>query len=206
MTLPDTIQVGDLTIRPLRRLLITPDGEHTMDPLVMKLLVCLISRGGNVVTREELVEEVWPDGFAGEQSLSRAIWALRTALGDDARDPRFVETVPRIGYRFIPDVNYVSKPDGAPDSFSCAVDQVVQERSIPEVFDRDRLLQKVRRLQVAVGILGGIVVCLVLLMLTARPDIENTEIIKVRNQDGTIDSVMVKSNSPVDVVATVGEE
>lgn len=68
-----------------------------------QILRALLERPGDVVTRDELRRRLWPEGtFVDfEHSLNTAIKRLRAALGDDAGQPRFVETVPRVGYRFI---------------------------------------------------------------------------------------------------------
>jgi len=68
-----------------------------------EILVMMLERPGDVVTRGELAERLWPDGtFVDfEHSLNAAVKRLRAALGDDADRPRFVETLPRRGYRFI---------------------------------------------------------------------------------------------------------
>jgi DNA-binding winged helix-turn-helix (wHTH) protein len=66
-------------------------------------LVLLISRRGEVVTREELQRNLWPaNTFVDfEHSVNTAVMRLRDTLGDPAESPRFIETVPRYGYRFI---------------------------------------------------------------------------------------------------------
>lgn len=68
-----------------------------------EILRMMLDRPGRVVTREELQQRLWPEGtFVDfEHSLNAAVKRLRAALGDDAENPRFVETVPRRGYRFI---------------------------------------------------------------------------------------------------------
>ena len=68
-----------------------------------EILRLLLQRPGLVVTREELRRQLWPDGtyVDFEHSLNAAVKRLRAALGDDAENPRFVETLPRRGYRFI---------------------------------------------------------------------------------------------------------
>ncbi len=68
-----------------------------------EILRLLLRRPGDVVTREELRRQLWPDGtFVDfEHSLNAAVKRLRAALGDDADNPRFVETLPRRGYRFV---------------------------------------------------------------------------------------------------------
>src|SRR5450432_2183625 len=73
----------------------------------MKLLEVLLEHPGEVVTREELRSRVWPAESFGDfdQSLNIAIGKLRSALGDSAENPRFIETLPKRGYRFIADVS-----------------------------------------------------------------------------------------------------
>src|SRR6267142_4268295 len=67
------------------------------------ILAMLLERPGEVVTREEIRDRLWPDGtFVDfEHSVNAAIKRLRAALGDAAENPRFVETLPRRGYRFM---------------------------------------------------------------------------------------------------------
>jgi TolB-like protein len=67
-----------------------------------QILEMLLERAGQVVTRRMLRERLWPDTYVGyEHGLNTAINKLRDLLGDSARSPRFVETLPRLGYRFI---------------------------------------------------------------------------------------------------------
>jgi TolB-like protein/DNA-binding winged helix-turn-helix (wHTH) protein/Flp pilus assembly protein TadD len=75
----------------------------------MKLLEILLEHPGEVVTREELRTRVWPHESFGDfdQALNIAIGKLRSALGDSAENPRFIETLPKRGYRFIADVSVV---------------------------------------------------------------------------------------------------
>ena len=68
-----------------------------------QILQLLLTRRGGVVTREEIRERLWPNGtFVDfEHSLNAAVKRLRAVLGDDARAPRYIETLPRRGYRWI---------------------------------------------------------------------------------------------------------
>ena len=81
-----------------------------------QLLVMLLERPGQSVTREELQKKLWPaDTFVDfERGLNRAVNKLREALGDDADSPRFVETLPRRGYRFIVPVETAGTQDVQP--------------------------------------------------------------------------------------------
>jgi TolB-like protein/DNA-binding winged helix-turn-helix (wHTH) protein len=74
-----------------------------LQPQPAKVLVLLVTRPGEIVTRAEVAEQVWgSETFVDfEQGLNFAIRQIRTALGDDAEQPRFLETLPKRGYRFI---------------------------------------------------------------------------------------------------------
>src|SRR5215470_6738974 len=76
----------------------------------MKLLEILLERPGEVVTREELRGRVWADESFGDfdQAVNIAIGKLRSALGDSADNPRYIETLPKRGYRFIAEVSVVA--------------------------------------------------------------------------------------------------
>src|SRR6202522_4344220 len=75
----------------------------------LKLLEILLEHPGEVVTREELRSRVWPNESFGDfdQALNISIGKLRSALGDSAENPRFIETLPKRGYRFIAEVSVV---------------------------------------------------------------------------------------------------
>ena len=67
-----------------------------------QVLAILLARPGDLVTRKELQERLWPDRFVDfEDNINTAVNKIREALGDSAENPRFVETLPRRGYRFI---------------------------------------------------------------------------------------------------------
>lgn len=87
-----------------------------IEPKVMDLLVALSARAGEVVSREELLASVWQGAFVSDHVLTTAVYQLRRALGDDARAPRFVEAVPKRGYRLVAAVGPAdeSRPAGTP--------------------------------------------------------------------------------------------
>ncbi|MFN0112186.1 MAG: winged helix-turn-helix domain-containing protein [Blastocatellia bacterium] len=97
-------RLADCFVQPqLNR--ITREGETAqIEPKMMRVLLCLAERAGQVVTREELLEKVWSDVFVGEQVLSRSISELRKALADDAKT--IIETIPKTGYRLIAPIVY----------------------------------------------------------------------------------------------------
>jgi TolB-like protein/DNA-binding winged helix-turn-helix (wHTH) protein len=94
-----------------------------LQELPFRLLTILLERAGDIVTREELRQSLWPEGTYVEfdGSLNAALKKLRFALGDDAENPIFIETVPKRGYRFIAPVECerpeeISAPVSEPES------------------------------------------------------------------------------------------
>lgn len=77
------------------------DGQQRLEPKVMDLLVLLASRAGRVMSRDDIMDELWPGLVVGDDSLARTVSKLRQALGDDAKAPRYVETIAKRGYRLI---------------------------------------------------------------------------------------------------------
>src|SRR5579859_6490462 len=75
-----------------------------MEPKVFKVLQFLVHNPGRVVTKDELLNAVWNDCSVSESSLSRSVAILRRLLGDDTREPRYIATVPTVGYRFVDNV------------------------------------------------------------------------------------------------------
>jgi DNA-binding winged helix-turn-helix (wHTH) protein len=72
-----------------------------VEPTVFALLVYLLRNPQRLIGRDELLDALWEETHVSDASLSRAVTKLREALDDDAREPRYIETVPRRGYRFI---------------------------------------------------------------------------------------------------------
>ena len=97
---------GWLVVPSLNRL---SRGEETvrLELKLMEVLVYLAERTGELVSKRELIDAVWKVEVISDGTLTRAIALLRKALGDEARNPRFIETIPKRGYRFIAPVEFV---------------------------------------------------------------------------------------------------
>ncbi|HEU4508208.1 MAG TPA: winged helix-turn-helix domain-containing protein [Pyrinomonadaceae bacterium] len=93
--------------------ILTRAGETIpLTPKSSEILTLLVVNAGQLVERDELLKEVWPDTFVEEANLSQNIFRLRRALGDERAVPRYIETVTRRGYRFIAPVTTIGA-DGA---------------------------------------------------------------------------------------------
>lgn len=80
-----------------------------LTPKVFDTLKLLVENAGHLIEKDELIHRIWQDRFVEEGNLTFNIMMLRKALGDNAAEPRFIETVPRRGYRFIAEVQATTK-------------------------------------------------------------------------------------------------
>lgn len=92
---------------------LTRDGaEVALTRKAFEVLLILVRNGGRVVEKQSLLQEVWPDTFVGENILAVNVRALRKALEEEKGRPKYIETVPRVGYRFAAEV--ITRGDETP--------------------------------------------------------------------------------------------
>jgi DNA-binding winged helix-turn-helix (wHTH) protein len=78
--------------------------EVPLTPKVFDTLLVLLENSSHVLTKKELMEQVWPDSFVEENNLAQNISILRKALGEGKEGEQYIQTVPKRGYRFVADV------------------------------------------------------------------------------------------------------
>ena len=100
----DVFRLGDWRVEPAANTLMRVEEEIHLEPKVMEVLSCLAEHAGEVVSKRELIDAVWQTEFIAENTLTRAIAEIRRALGDDARHPTYIQTIPKRGYRLLPEV------------------------------------------------------------------------------------------------------
>lgn len=124
---PLLLQFGDFSVNPRARTLHKHGVRLKLHGQPFEILLLLLARPGDVITREELQAKLWSgDTYVDfEHSLNTAIKKLRRTLGDSADEQRFIETVPRIGYRFVAPVNFVEPPASA----AISAPQIIAENS-----------------------------------------------------------------------------
>jgi DNA-binding winged helix-turn-helix (wHTH) protein len=104
---------SDFTVSPSRRVLLRHDEELPLIPRYLDLLLLLIERRNEAIHRRDIFDTVWNDVVVTDGALSQAVRILRRTLGDNSREPMFIRTVSRHGYRFVfPDVT--EEDDAAP--------------------------------------------------------------------------------------------
>jgi DNA-binding winged helix-turn-helix (wHTH) protein len=130
---------NDFTLSPQRRLLIRDGQEVPLIPRYFDLLVLLVERRHTAVHRREIFDLVWSDATVSDSALSQAIRTIRRTLDDDSREPRFIRTVSRHGYRFVlPDV-IEEEDDAAQPAQPPATTVVPLVEAIEEPKVRERL-------------------------------------------------------------------
>ncbi len=119
----DTLLIGEWTFHADVFRLQKGQEFIKLEPRVAHLLRCLAIHAGTPVTRESLMQEVWPGAVVGDEVLTNAINKLRKAFGDDRQHPRVIETIPKAGYRLIAQVEPLCPPDDFSEQISAPVDK-----------------------------------------------------------------------------------
>jgi DNA-binding winged helix-turn-helix (wHTH) protein/TolB-like protein/predicted Zn-dependent protease len=113
MASAEDFRLGDWLVQPsLNRVSRGPESA-ALQPRFMDLLVYLAQHGAKVVSKGEILDAVWGKEFVSEGTLTHAVAVIRQALGDDVRDPTYIETIPTRGYRLIAQVSPLSGSDVA---------------------------------------------------------------------------------------------
>jgi TolB-like protein/DNA-binding winged helix-turn-helix (wHTH) protein/Flp pilus assembly protein TadD len=97
-------EFGPFILDPEQRRLSRDEGLISVPPKGMDILIFLVQHRGEVVTKDNLIQNVWPNTFVEEANLSQNVFLLRKALGEKAQENRYIATVPGRGYRFVASV------------------------------------------------------------------------------------------------------
>ena len=105
------IRFGSFQIDSRTWLLSNNHAPVDLSPRLVEILAFIVSRSGDIVTKDELLEKFWPDTHVTENTLTRAIADIRKAIGDDPAAPKYLETASRRGYKFAGPREAVSQSD-----------------------------------------------------------------------------------------------
>jgi DNA-binding winged helix-turn-helix (wHTH) protein/TolB-like protein/Tfp pilus assembly protein PilF len=94
-------EFGPFHLDPTQHLLLRAEEQIQLPPKIFDLLLFLVQRSGQLVEKEEIIKHLWPDSFVEEGNLTNNVSILRKALGDTGTDPKYIQTVPKHGYRFV---------------------------------------------------------------------------------------------------------
>jgi len=116
---------SDFTLDANEHRLLRGSEEIYLPPRTFETLLYLVERHGHLIKKNELLDTLWADAFVTENALTRCVKEVREALQDDAHQPRYIRTFPRVGYKFIAAVEEVSSP-----SLSHAREEVPATRAV----------------------------------------------------------------------------
>ncbi|HEX8117513.1 MAG TPA: winged helix-turn-helix domain-containing protein, partial [Pyrinomonadaceae bacterium] len=117
------------TLDASERLLLREGKPVRLTPKEFETLLALVRGAGRVMSKEELLKEIWPDTFVGEATLAQNVFTLRKALGEPADGGAFVETVPRRGYRFAVEVKESRQAEEEETAHALAAAQTDESRA-----------------------------------------------------------------------------
>src|SRR5262249_8241446 len=106
-------EFGSFRLDPLEHLLLHEGKLVALTPKAFETLAVLVEKNGHLVGKEELIERGWPDTIVEEGNLNNIIYILRKALGSEANEDKYIETIPKRGYRFVAEVRKVIEEESA---------------------------------------------------------------------------------------------
>jgi len=111
---PKTLRIGDWFVNPLSGEIARGEERVRLEARTMRLLLCLAETPGEVVSIDALLTQVWSGVVVTPDSVYQAVAALRRLLGDDAKQPAYIVTVPRLGYRLVAPVESLADAPSLP--------------------------------------------------------------------------------------------
>jgi DNA-binding winged helix-turn-helix (wHTH) protein/TolB-like protein/Tfp pilus assembly protein PilF len=129
---------ADFTLDTSEHRLLRGKEEIYLPPKTFETLLYLVDRHGHLVRKNELLDTLWADVFVTENALTRCIKEVRVALNDDAHQPRYIKTIPRVGYKFIADVEEI--PPALPQAES-------EELAATRIVPGEKVKEEMRRLE-----------------------------------------------------------
>ncbi|HSF14141.1 MAG TPA: tetratricopeptide repeat protein [Vicinamibacteria bacterium] len=133
MSFEREFRIAEWVVKPHSNTIVGPQGEAHVEPKAMQVLGLLASHQGEVVSKQEILKAVWDGTFVSDEVLPNAIWEVRKALGDDARKPRFIQTLPKKGYRLIASVEVPGADAERFSSDGSRALKLLSWRSVPAV-------------------------------------------------------------------------
>ncbi|HEV7842622.1 MAG TPA: alpha/beta fold hydrolase, partial [Pyrinomonadaceae bacterium] len=129
---------GVFRIDVTERLLYGAKGAVPLTPKAFDTLLVLVENSGHVLGKDELMEKVWPDSFVEENNLAQNISSLRKVLSEGSGGQKFIETVPKRGYRFVADVS---------ESMEGEADLILRERTRTRIVVEEETVEEEETLQ-----------------------------------------------------------
>ena len=156
-------EFGPFRLDPGERLLLRDGKPVALAPKAFDTLVALVENGGHLVKKDDLMKLVWPGTFVEEVNLAQNVSAIRRAL--DTKGEKYIETVPKVGYRLILNARVLSEPDRAPTQVSSEVPGNTELTQLPgkPTPEKASWVKNLRTKRLAALCLGAVVLLLSIL-------------------------------------------
>ena len=125
-------EFGEFRLETAERRLLRGDESISLTPKVFDTLLALVRSGGHLVEKDELMKQVWPDTVVEEANLARNVYELRKSLADDNGQHDYIETIPKLGYRFISPVTELVDETNA-----VVIQRRIRARIVSEEFETE---------------------------------------------------------------------
>ena len=170
------IQLGDFVLNKELSTIIINSEEVAIEPKLLELLLLFCDSPNRIISRQEILEQIWQGGVVTDNAINKMIANLRKLLADDPRKPQYLQTVPKRGYRLICSVNYINEDDDKTQtkSFSSneihieAQTEVTDEHCFNEVKQTPSLPLKKKSSLLTSYLVFFLVIACFLLMFTFR--------------------------------------
>lgn len=142
------LRVGEWCYLPAQDKLVKLDNQGDvietaeLDNLCQKAMNYLLANAGRLITRDELLNDVWGVRDVSDGRISRVIRVLRVTLGDDTKEPRYIETIPKRGFRFIAPIEVFEMKATAPEPVMPESTAIVQAEILSTAEQQSDLVQK----------------------------------------------------------------
>ena len=130
------IRLGDLTINKNLSTVVVDGKEVSLEPKLLELLSLFCQHSNQIIGRQQILDAIWPNSMVTDNAVNKLIASLRKVLKDDPKTPKYIQTVPKRGYRLIADVEHVQQP---PEPLTASVKTApiaAQNTSAIDVADR----------------------------------------------------------------------
>jgi DNA-binding winged helix-turn-helix (wHTH) protein len=125
MLMTSPFQTGDVWVNFNQNSIRNNNNHLILQPKVLELLILLCVAQGETLSKESLIKALWPNTVVGPDSLANTMARLRKALDDDAKNPHFIQTVQRKGYRWLQPINLIEKPSSHPKRMITVISIVI---------------------------------------------------------------------------------
>ena len=105
------IQLDELTINPHLSSVLIGEQEVSLDPKLLDLLLLLCHHKNQIVTRHQILESIWPNSIVTDNAVNKLVASLRKVLKDEPKSPKYIQTIPKRGYRLIASVEHIDNSE-----------------------------------------------------------------------------------------------